>query len=219
MTTPCHDTPEPITTRVVVTTEFETWMSWEHARMIDPPGMEHATFLHATRHKDGTVDVTLEIPRAALDYLIASVGREYALSALEECLRQDAAEIIEAADLEDALRLIPITEAVPLFNDDSFAVSWSASDAVMVFEAIGKAENDLQHVRLARMGREGDNLLLAVSLPPHVAEEIRATGPSKAEAGFPDAVLDRLVALMQEGPFDAWPDDVRLPDSDETIPF
>lgn len=219
MTTPFHDSLEPITTRVVVTTEFETWMFWEHARMIDPPGMEHATFLHATRHKDGTVDVTLEIPRAALDYLIAAVGREYALSALEECLRQDAAEIIEAADLEDALRLIPVTEAVPLFNDDTFAVSWSASDAVMVFEAIGKAENDLQHVRLARMEREGDKLLLAVTLPPHLAEEIRATSPSKAEAGFPDAVLDRLVALMQEGPFDAWPDDVRLPDSDETIPF
>lgn len=219
MTTPFHDSPEPITTRVVVTTEFETWMSWEHARMIDPLGMDHATFLHSTRHKDGTVDVTLEIPRAALDYLIAAVGREYALSALEECLRQDAAEIIKAADLEDALRLIPVTEAVPLFNDDTFAVSWSASDAVMVFEAIGKAENDLQHVRLARMKREGDKLFLAVTLPPHLAEEVRATGPSNAEAGFPDAVLDRLVALMQEGPFDAWPDDVRLPDSDETIPF
>lgn len=214
-----HEAQEPITTRVVVRTEFETWMSWEHARMIDPLGMEHATFLHATRHKDGTVDVTLEIPRVDLDYLIAAVGKEYALSALEESLRQDAAEIIEAADLQDALRLIPVTEAVPPFYDDTFAVTWSASDAVMVFEAIDKSENDLRHVRLTRMGREGDELLLAVTLPPHSAEEIRATGPSRAEAGFPDAVLEKLLALMQEGPFDSWPDDDRLPDSDETIPF
>lgn len=214
-----REAKEPITTRVVVKTEFETWMSWEHARMIDPRGMENATFLHATVHEDRIVDVTLEVPQAHLDYLISSVGREYALSALEECLRQDAAEIIEAADLEDALRLISVTEAVPPLNDDTFAVSWSASDAVMVFEAIGKAENDLHHVKVARMGRDGEKLLLAVTLPPVLAEEVRATGPSNAEAGFPDAVLDRLVALMQEGPFDAWPDDVRLTDSDETIPF
>jgi len=214
-----HEAKEPITTRVVVRTEFETWMSWEHARMIDPRGMEHATFLHATRYEDGTVDVTLEVPQADLDYLIAAVGREYALSALEESLRQDASEIIEASDLEEALRLILVTDSVPSFDDNTFAVTWSASEAVMVHEAIGEAENDLQHVRLARMGRDGDKLLLSVTLPPALAEEVRATGPSNAEAGFPDAVLNKLGALMQEGPFDAWPDDVRLPDSDETIPF
>lgn len=219
MTTPFDNTKESITTRVVVRTEFETWMSWEHARMIDPLGMDHATFLHATRHKDGTVDVTLEIPRVDLDYLIAAVGREYALSALEESLRQDAAEIIEAADLEDALRLIPVTKAVPPFDDDTFAVTWSASDAVMVFEAIDKSENDLRHVRLTRMGREGYELLLAVTLPPLLAEEVRSAGPAKDEAGFPDALLDRIVALIQEGASEAWSDDDGLPDSNDPIPF
>lgn len=219
MTTPFDDTQEPNATRVIVRTEVETWMSWEQARMIDPLGMEHATFLHATRHKDGTVDVTLDIPRAHLDYLIAAVGREYALSALEESLSLDASEIIEAAELEEALRLIPVTELVSSFDTNTFAVTWSASEAVMVHEAIDEAQNDLRLVRLARMGREGDKLLLAVTLPLHLAEEVRAEGPAKAEAGFPDAILDRMVALIQEGASVARSDGDGLPDSNDPIPF
>lgn len=213
------DGQEPITTRVVVRTEVETWMSWEHARMIDPLGMEHATFLHATRYEDGTVDVTLQVPRAELDYFVAAVGEEYALSALEASISCDASEIIEEADLEEALRLIPTTSLVPPFDANTFAVTWSASDAVMVREAIDGAENLLREVRLERMGRDHDKLLLAVTLPPALAEEVRAMGVAKSEAGFPDAVLSRLVELIQEGSSEDYAYDDHLPDKDDFIPF
>lgn len=219
MTTPFQDSREPITTRVVVRMEFETWMSWEHARMIDPRGMEHAIFLHATVHEDRTVDVSLEVLQDDLDYLIAAVGEEYVLSALEESISCDASEIIEAADLEEALRLMPVRDAVPPFDANTFAVTWSVSEAVMVREAIAEAENDLRHVKLSRMGREADKLFLAVTLPPHLADEVRAAGPAKAGAGFSDAVLEQLVGLIQEGASKDWSYDDHLPDDESPIPF
>lgn len=217
MPTACHDEEESSTTCVVVTTEFDTWMSWENARMINPQGMEHAIFLGATLHEDRTVDVTLEIPQADLDYLIAAVGEEYALSALEEALRLDASEIIEAADIEEALRLIPVTDALPLVCANTFAVTWSASEAVMVREAIDGAENDLRHVTLVRMGRDGDTLLLAVTLPPGLADEVRAEGVNNSGAGFPDGVLAKLVGLIKEKQVELRDDGWRPADGD--IPF
>jgi hypothetical protein len=216
MTTPFHDAQEPITTRVVVRTAFETWMSWEHARMIDPLGMEHATFLHATRYEDGTVDVTLEVAQQDLDYLVAAVGEEYALSALEDSISCDASEITQAADLEEAVRLIPTTNLVPPSGANTFAVTWSASEAVMILEAIQEAENELRLVRLARMGRDGDKLLLVVTLPPHLADEVRAEGVTKSEAGFPDGVLPKLLSILNDGETafsegSCWSDDGNIP--------
>ena len=67
--------------------------------------------------------------------------------------------------------------------------------------------------------REGDKLLLAVTLPAHLAKDVRAEGPVKAEAGFPDAILGRIVALIQEGASVARSDDGGLPDTNDPIPF
>lgn len=215
-----EEAPEPVMTRVVVRTEFETWMSWEHARMIDPEGMEHATFLWATTHEDRTVDVTLEIPQSDLDYLIAAVGKEYALSALEESIRCDASEIIEAADIDDVIRLIPEADATAPSGQDTFTVSWSAYDVVTVLEGAGKGENDLQQVKLARLGMDGTNLLLAVTVPAALAEVIRAADPPTTREELSENVLEKLLALVRQQEEDVWDDDLHLPDIDDRdIPF
>lgn len=215
-----EEAPEPVMTRVVVRTEFETWMSWEHARMIDPVAMEHATFLWATMHEDRTVDVTLEVPQSHLDYLIAAVGEEYALSALEESITCDAFEIIEAADLKDAIRLIPEADATAPHDQDTFMVSWSAYDVVTVLEGVGKGENDLRQVKLVRLGMDGTNLLLAVTVPCALAEAIRSADTSTIREELSDTVLEKILGFVRQREEDDWDDDVHLPDIDDRdIPF
>jgi len=209
-----RDTREASWIRIVVATDFATWMSWTEARRLNPQAMEHALVLHATVHGDGSVDVTLEVSEDHIEYLKSAVGKEFALSALEASLTEDAFEIIHAANLEDALQLIPSTDLVPPFEANTFAVTWSADDAVMIYDAIQRSEDDLRHVTLVRMGRDENGLLLAVRLPPGLADEVRAEGVAKREAGFPDGVQAKLVSLINTEPDDPsddapvrWPDD------------
>ena len=219
MRTHSKDAHDTFTVIIVVETDLDTLVLWEEARRIDPEGMNYANLIDARIRPDRVVEAKIAITEGHFEYLIAALGEDFAPSALEDTLTTDASEIIESADLEEGLRSIPTTREIAPFGPDTFAVAWSIEDAVMVHRAIEEAENELRDVKLMRMGREGDTVLLAVTVPPAMAEAVRAEClHASDEAGFFDPVLEKIAALLhppfvpQDGGYAVgWPDDGDIP--------
>lgn len=205
---------------IVIETDLDTVLLWENARALDPSYLPYARFVRGTSTHDGFVAATVEVDADHYDYLVAVLGTEMAASALEAELTHDAAEIVEPVELEEELALIPVAEAATIFEDNTFAVTWSIADAVYVWREIGKTETELRHARIVRTGRDGNSVLLAVTLPTALADKVGAAYRA-LEDGDEDAdpVLEIMRSILWP-PDETWRRDGSATSADDgEIPF
>lgn len=159
---------------IVIETDLDTVMLWEKARTLDPSFLPYARFLQGTTTPDGLVEATVEVDADHYDYLVAVLGAEMAPSALEAEMTHDATEMVEPVELEEELARIPVANGTTSFGPDTFAVSWSVADAVYVWHEIATTDTELRDADMVRTGRDGNSVLLAVTLPMAVADKVRA---------------------------------------------
>lgn len=186
---------------VVIETDLDTVMLWEKARALDPSCLPYARFVRGATTPEGIVEATVEVEAGHYDYLVAALGNELAPSALEAELTNDAAEIVEPVELEEELALIPVAEAATIFEDNTFAVTWSIGDTVYVWEELATTDTELKTAAMVRTGRDGDTVRLAVTLPAAVADKVRVAY-QELEDGDEDA--DPVLELMRSI---LWPPD------------
>lgn len=179
---------------VVIETDLGTVMLWEKAQALDPSCLHHARFVRVTSTPDGLVEATVEVEAGHYDYLVAVLGTEMVLSALEAEMTHDAADIVEPIELEEALVLVPFADGTKVFDAETFAVSWSVADTVYVWEKLAITDTDLKSAAIVRTGRDGDSVLLAVTLPKALADKVRAAY-QELEEGDEDA--DPVLEIMR----------------------
>lgn len=186
---------------VVIETDLGTVMLWEKAQALDPSCLPYARFVRGTSTPDGLVEATVEVEAGHYDYLVAALGAEMAPSALEAELTHDAAEVVEPVELEEELAKIPVANGTTFFGPDTFAVSWSVADGVYVWQEIATTETELRDADMVRTGRDGNSVLLAVTLPTAVADKVRAAYRElEEEDEDADPVLEIMRSIL-------WPAD------------
>lgn len=179
---------------VVIETDLETVLLWEKARALDPSCLTYARFLHGMTTPEGPVEALVQVDAGHYEYLIDTLGPKMAPSALEAEMTHDAAEIVEPVELEEELARIPVADGTTVFGADTFAVSWSVADTVYVWEELAITDTELKTATIVRTGRDGDVVLLAVTLPAALATKVRAAY-RELEEGDEDA--DPVLELMR----------------------
>lgn len=218
---PSRTKPEKTSTlTVMIETDLDTVMLWEKAQALDPSCLTYAGFVRGTATPEGLVEATVEVEADHYDYLVSALGIELAPSALEAGMTHDAAEVVEPIELEEELAEIPVADGTTTFRMDTFAVAWSVADTVYVWREIGSTETELRHARMMRTGRDGNSVLLAVTLPWALAAKVRAAY-RELEAGDEDndPVLETMRAILWL-PDETWRHDGGVTSLDDgEIPF
>lgn len=179
---------------VVIETDLDTVTLWEKAQALDPSCLHYGRFVRGTSTPEGLVEATVEVEAGHYDYLVVALGIESAPSALEAELTHDAAEIVEPVELEEELALIPVEDETTTLGTDTFAVAWSVADTVYVWQEIASTDTELRDADIVRTGRDGNSVLLAVTLPRAVADKVRAVYRELQEG---DEDADPVLEIMR----------------------
>lgn len=179
---------------VVIETDLDTVMLWEKAHALDPSCLPYARFVRGTTTPEGLIEATVEVEAGHYEYLVAALGIELAPSALEAELTHDAAEIVEPVELEEELARISIGDGTTTLGADTFAVAWSVADAVYVWQEIATTDTEVKNADIVRTGRDGNSVLLAVTLPTAVADKVRAAYRELQEG---DEDADPVLEIMR----------------------